>query len=1175
MLTPSEAAKWLACAQMVLIGLLSAVSSAHARGPSAASNEVEVVIIQGRVEVARAGQTVRDPASTDLPYRRLNPGDQVWTGDRSRAAIRLSDLTVVELGPNSHLVLLPREDRRPGFSLSRGLLHLFHRDKPGEYYFRTPTASPVIRGTEFNLAVADDGGTTLNLLEGAVTLTNELGQIELTSGQAAQVEIGAPPHRIAALEAINVIQWCLYYPAVLDIDETPFSPDEQRALNASLAAYRQGELLAALAAYPAARQSRSDAERVYLATLLLAVGEVNGAEQLLQSLNATESREVQLGAALSTLIAAVKFQLRPNATQAGSNSELASRLLADSYYQQSRFELEAALKSARAAVAKSPGFAFGWARVAELEFSFGRTTVAMEAVNRALALSARNAQALAVKGFLLTAQNRTRAAKAQFEQAISVDGALGNAWLGLGLCRIRLGQTRDGAADLLVAAALEPNRALLRSYLGKSFTMTGDETHARRELDRAEQLDPNDPTVWLYSALLNQQENRLNDAVRDIEHSQRLNDNRQVYRSRFLLDEDRAVRQANQAAIYQDAGLFDQSVREAARAVTSDYANPSAHLFLANSYAQLRDENLVNLRYETVTLSEYLIGQLLSPVGGNALSAYVSQQEYARLFERDGLGFSSETAYTSRGDWQQHGVQYGRFEDADYALDAYYASSNGQRPNNDLSVLSFTAPLRVQLSPQDTVLFQPVVTELRSGDTWQYFDQSQADLGLRIKDSQEPNLFAGYRHDWSPGSHTLFLAGFLNDRFRLDDASTLIPTLEQDFGGIFGSIPPAFSQFNERQHADFLAGSAELQQILEWPNNTLVFGGRFQDGETRSRFDLTNNPPSFVNLTYPPGTQEAKTHLRRAVAYAYDNWQVRDQLWLVGGISYDSLSYPGNIDLPPISEGQKNKTLVSPKVGLVWQPTRDTVFRGSYTRSLGGLYFDNSVRLEPTQVAGFNQAFRSVIPESVAGIVAGAEFETADVDFSWRLPTESGTYLGVGAERLRSWGDRTFGVFISTPFSPVVTSSSISEPLKFEEKSLSANFNQLVGRGWALGARYRVSRAELSPDFSGIPAPATPYALQPDHGLLQQLELSAKYAHPCGFFAEAQSLWYSQHDPNFPDSDFWQFNVFAGYWFAQRRVELLVAGLNLGGRDYRLAPINIYSDLPRERTLLVSLKFNF
>ena len=59
--------------------------------------------------------------------------------------------------------------------------------------------------------------------------------------------------------------------------------------------------------------------------------------------------------------------------------------------------------------------------------------------------------------------------------------------------------------------------------------------------------------------------------------------------------------------------------------MTADYANYSAHLFLANSYNELRDPALVTLRYETATFSEYLLANLLSPVGGSALSPYVSQ----------------------------------------------------------------------------------------------------------------------------------------------------------------------------------------------------------------------------------------------------------------------------------------------------------------------------------------------------------------------------------------------------------------------------------------------------------------------------------------------------------------------------------------------------------------------
>src|SRR5207247_840899 len=156
-------------------------------------------------------------------------------------------------------------------------------------------------------------------------------------------------------------------------------------------------------------------------------------------------------------------------------------------------------------VAKSPNFGFGWERVAELEFGFSRIAAATAALEKSLELAPRNAQALALKGFLLVAENSIKPAIASFEQAMAIDGALANAWLGRGLCRIRQGHRDAGREDLLAAAALEPQRALLRSYLGKAYGDLGDRKRAAKELELARKLDPKDPTAWLYLALLEQQ----------------------------------------------------------------------------------------------------------------------------------------------------------------------------------------------------------------------------------------------------------------------------------------------------------------------------------------------------------------------------------------------------------------------------------------------------------------------------------------------------------------------------------------------------------------------------------------------------------------------------------------------------------------------------------------------
>ncbi len=534
----------------------------------------------------------------------------------------------------------------------------------------------------------------------------------------------------------------------------------------------------------------------------------------------------------------------------------------DRYYLQSRAQLPQALAAARAAAQQAPEFGAAWVRVAELEFGFGRTTSATDALDRGLALAPRNAQGLALQGFLLAARNQSAAALDAFHRAIAADGALSTAWLGRGLIKIRRGQPKAGLKDLQVAATLEPQRSVLRSYLGKAFSHVGDNTRAGKELALARKLDPADPTPWLYEALLNEQRNRVNEAVSDLERSKELNDNRSVFRSRLLLDQDQAVRSANLAAIYRDAGLMDFSAQEASRAVNYDYGNYSAHLFLANSYDALRDPKLINLRYETPWYSEWLLANLLAPAGGAALSPSISQQEYSRFFDADHLGLFSHTEYSSHGDWLQTGSQYGRIGNTGYSLDAGYRTQRGYRPNNDLEQLYLSAQVKQQITVKDSVFLQVAYFDMESGDVAQHYYQTNGSKTLRATERQEPNLLVGYHHEWAPGSHTLFLGGRFDDTLTLNDPDPFIYYLENYvslFGGaastnLLGVRPQdRYARYFQRELTVY---SAELQHIWQTPVQTLIAGGRYQTAWADTESRLTHTFPGGIPV--PPRTISQK-----------------------------------------------------------------------------------------------------------------------------------------------------------------------------------------------------------------------------------------------------------------------------------------------------------------------------
>ncbi len=1118
-----------------------------------------VLTIEGTVEMAPAGSLKWSPANTNLS---LAFGDSLRTSARSRATVRLSDLSVLRVNEKTVLEIRPQAERTGSLlDLRSGSTYFFNRSKPSSLQFHTPLVSGAIRGTEFNLAAEENGPTTVTLLEGEVALNNAQGELVLQSGEQGTVEPGKAPHKTAVLHAVNVIQWSLYYPAVIDTSELQLSQAEKSALADSLGAYQAGDLLSALAKYPEDRHPASDGERIAHAALLLAVGQVEQTEAELKTVAASPS-----AAALRNVIAAVKHET----VTSGRLPDTASEWLAQSYYFQSSSQLNAALGAARKATLKSPEFGFAWVRVAELEFSLGHVGAAKAALEHGLQLSPRNAQALALKGFILAAENKTRVAASCFDQSIAVDGALANAWLGRGLCKIRQGDDEGGRQDIQVAATLEPNRADLRSYLGKAWDQTYDRKHAEKELRLAKQLDPADPTPWLYSALLNHEYNQENEAIGDLEKSKQLNDNRSVYRSKLLLDQDQAVRGANLAKMYEDVGMFDVSVREAAQAVDLDYANYSAHLFLANSYDALRDPRKANLRYETPWFSQLLVADLLAPIGAVPLSQNVSQQEYSRLFEGDHFGLYSDTEYLSRGAWFQEASEYGVIGNSAFAVDEYYHSDPGERFNNAVEDRSFSARFKQQITLNDSLFFELNYADYSSGDVLQYYNQSFASRTVRISETQDPNFFAGYHHEWGPGVHTLLLFGRLQDEFsQIDPNASAIVTTKNGAGQIVGVAQrPADLKY----FSDLVAYSRELQQIFQTARQTLVLGGRFQSGDIDTHVSIQRLVPVH---------QDTSPDLNRFSGYGYYSLHLIDPLQLTAGLAYDYLDYPVNNEIAPVSSAQTHKDQISPKAGFRWTPLENTTVRGAYTRSLGGVFYDTSVRLEPTEIDGFNQAFRSMIPESVAGLVPGSRFETFDLAWDQKFPTR--TYFSVVGELFDSHGARTVGTLDA--FGPLLLDipSGVKQTLDYRERSLTFTLNQLVASQFAFGASYRLTDALLDDSVPAISKTQSPNfsasANKNVSATLHQVSLYGLFNHRSGFFAKVEGIYSAQANHGYwvslPGDDFWQVNAFVGYRFPRRLAEMRLGVLNIGDQAYKLNPLNLYSELPRSRTLFASFKFNF
>ncbi|MGE3308661.1 MAG: FecR domain-containing protein [Limisphaerales bacterium] len=1123
-----------------------------------------LVGFSGHVQISLPSQDTWMPAQPNLD---LPAGSRIQTHKESRAIIQFSDRSVLRLGPNT-LIVIQRPAAPPAtkrFRLDLGRLFFLDRESPSDIEFETPVASGAIRGTEFVLASEPRGDvSSLALIEGRVTIFQDGNSLEVDPGHRVEVRRGQAPVHSPILITANLVQWCLYYPQVLSPDDLTLTESESLLLAPSITAWNRGAAREALDLFPDDPPPGTDV-RAYHAALILSAGNVEAADELLNALNPAHP----LVAALREVIAAVRFQ--PLDTP--STPTRATGWLARSYLLQSQARLDLALDAARTARELAPLFGPAALRVAELELAHENRRLALAALDSGLSLAPDSAPGHALRGFVALATFQPRDAVPAFDHAIELDSSLGQAWLGRALAFGQLGRPEQARRELQIAAALEPLRAEIRAYLGKAWAAANDPVRARAELDLAKSLDSGDPTPRLYSGLEYFQSNRLNDAVRDLERAFDLNGNRAIFRSRFLLEQDQATRNADLAALFQTLGLTAPARQLASRAVLEDFSNDAAHLLLARTLQAREDPLHANLRYETPRQSELLLANLFAPPGGGNLSQQLSQQDHLRYFGPQSLAWSSLSTYFSRGDWEHLSTAFGSVEGLAYALDLQMLSVEGDHPNADLERTQVSLQLKQRVGSADEFYLQTGTLRSDGGDTFTRTDPASTDPDLRAVERQEPHLYLGWHHTWAPGHHSLLLASWLRDHLSLDDAARPILFLRQS-DGIITHVEPTRARFDLHQDSTFDLRSLEYLHLWESSRYGFMTGARYQSGSIDSEATLAGPlPPPF-------SVQRVESALERFNAYADLFWRPLPELRLSSGLGFHHLRHPANADLPPLSTETASSSLWGPRLGLSWSPLPRTQIRAAHASTLGGLYFDDSLRLEPTQVAGFTTAPRGLVPESVAGLVPATEISTTGLGLDHAFG--GNLYTGVEVQWRVSDGERRAGAASNSLPVPLPDSpASTLQTLDAEERVLIAYATLLLDRDWSLGLDYQFVDADLHTRFPEVPDTALGLdeVEQDIESRLHTLRLALRFNHPSGWFAEWRSAWFLQESGgDLPDpavEDLWQHHLFAGYRFPRRRAEIRLGILNLTDTDHRLQPLTLDLSPPRERTFTASVRLNF
>ncbi|HBV21854.1 MAG TPA: TonB-dependent receptor [Nitrosomonas sp.] len=871
----------------------------------------QVVSVQGTVELRRMRETVWSPVEIDT---QLCAGDQIRVRNHSRAALRLMNDSMLRLDQKT-TITFPADKKNKTLSLMdliNGAMHIITRT-PKPFEVKTPFMNAGVEGTEFFVDV-DEQRTQLVVYEGRVSAANNFGNLTLESREAAIAYKNQPPRKTIMINPEDAVQWALYYPAIIDYwskTNIDFDTNNVRA-------------------------------QIDLATRLLTLGSVNEAKTIITDVLAVEPNNSD-AYALEAIIALTQndkdkaLEMALRAVELDETSAAAK--LALSYVQQAYFEIEVALTNVQQAAELDPQNALIWARLAELQLSDNALDLALDAAQEAVRLNPTIARTQTVLGFAYLTKINTKKAQHIFSKAIQLDQADPMPRLGLGLVLIRTGQLEAGRTELEIAASLDPGSSLIRSYLGKAYFEEKRYSLSSTQFDMAKERDPNDPTPWFYDAIQKQTQNRPIEALRDIQKSIELNDNRAVYRSRLLLDQDEAARGSSLSRIYDNLGFEKRAVMQTAQSLSIDPSNHSAHRFLSDIYVNIP-------RHEIARVSELLQAQLLQPINTNPVQpqlavadlniitntgpAAVGFNEFAPLMERDRPQLVASGIAGNNSTFGNEIVYSQLYDKTSVSLGQFHYQSDGFRHNNDQNHDVLNAFIQHTFTPKLNIQTEVRTRETEHGDLLLDFDSDKFESGTR-RNIHEDVARIGAKYELSPGQDVI-VSGKYIDRIEKNSEE-----------GFASNVKNAGFQF-------------EAQHLFRHEYfNTVSGGGIYQ----------------FRNTSRTTEQQDLSRYLDRENVYLYSNLNYFSNLDLTMGISFDAFT---DLDFD-------KKDKINPKFGLQWSIFNNLRLRGTWFETTKSDITAQQT-LEPTQIAGFNQFFDDPTGTRTRRMGIGLDYNISHIFFT-------------------------------------------------------------------------------------------------------------------------------------------------------------------------------------------------
>lgn len=1087
-------------------------------------------------------------------------GSQIKLDSYSRATLSLPNGIVLRLDEGTTLTLNTLEtpstssgiqdNTKSKFDLIKGFVHFISRT-PKHLLVNTPIANAGPEGTEFAIQ-ASENQSLIWIYEGSVKFYNKQGNLNLTAGQSAIAESGTAPRSQIDIKPLDAVNWALYYPPLIDFSNLA-GLDKTTELGKAIISFRHGKLDEAITILNTLINERpSDRLLKIRAGMRLAAGRIDPAKQdifLIQKQNVNDADASALISVIELVQNRKASALEFAQKAVEQNAESAVAYTALSYALQGSFQLNEALKAADQAVKLSLNDPLLWARKAEIELSLGLTDKCSQSVNQALALDPDLERTLTISGFLSLVEGETDSALSTFEKAVNLDSASPLPRLGEAIAKIRQGKVQEGRLDLEIAATLDPNNSLIRSYLAKAYYEERRSNLVEDQLTLAKERDHNDPTPYFYDAINKQTINRPIEALHDMQKAIELNNNRAVYRSKLFLDSDIAARSASIGRIYNDLGFQQRGLLEGWNAINIDPGNYSAHRLLADDYQALP-------RHEIARLSELLKSQLLQPVNITPVQPQTAQQnilildglgpsitsfnEYNPLFSRDRFALQASGYYGGNQTVSDEVVQSGVWDKFSYSLGQFHYETDGFRENNKRNDNAYNVFAQTEISPNTNFQIELRRVEQNFGDINQGFFRDQFSRIART--NSESNIVrGGFHHKFTENSDLLASIVYREENVKkLDDSQSLtLDTSAKTDGSQYElQYLSKFNYFDVTAGANYLANQNEqLGLDLLNPENP------------GSNFQLVNNDKFDHQAFYLYSNIKPISNLVVTAGFSQDFYQERTDLQT----NVSGFNFPGGDKL--------NRTPFNPKFGLTWFIHENTTARFALFQSLTRGIIQRQT-LEPTQVAGFNQFFDDINGSIAKRIGFGLDHKFSKKVFS---------------------GFEISGREIDVPF--VITNEIFDSEFsrtKWREKNARAYFNWTPTQVVSLGINYNYEKLKRNTDFFDTTNNNSNFFTDLD---THRTDFFTNYYHPSGLIGKLNLSYVDQSGiivnrntlvQSFNDSQFWLLDAEIGYRLMKRHGLITLGVRNILNEYFNFQGTDVNSpNLPQGRVVFSRVTLSF